>query len=254
MSARFALDLPDVAYVRDGNPRPIAREIRAGQAITATPRDIRGLVDLYDDEIAYLDEELGQLFAMIDARGLRERTLVILAADHGEHFLEHGYVGHCRQLFDVVVRTPLLVWPPGASSGRRSDASVANLDIAPTILDYLGIEAPRTFYGRTLRPLIEGSEQPSHRLTFATMGTLSAASDGRFKLIRDIATGEEQLYDRRADPGETVDRLADFRAEQARLAPALTDWIHEQHLDTPARAMKRANEYEMKLRALGYIE
>ena len=85
-------------WVKAGDPDPIDRALAAGQPSPATPEDLRMLVDLYDDEIAYWDSELRPLFDGLDRRGLRQSTLIILAADHGEMFLEHGDIKHCRQL------------------------------------------------------------------------------------------------------------------------------------------------------------
>lgn len=140
-----------------------------------------------------VDAQIGEGFAALDAHGLRDETLVILAAGHGEMFLEHGEIGHCRELYDDVVHTPLVLWGPGGS-GRRVRAPVANLDVVPTILDYLRIPIPPGLAGRSLRPLVEGADAlPPQVAVCASMLTQVAASDGRFKLVRDVANGAERL-------------------------------------------------------------
>jgi arylsulfatase A-like enzyme len=251
---RFATHLPAADWVRNGDPKPIEAAIRHQRPVRATPEEVQGLVDLYDDEIAYVDAQIGQVFAALDAHGIRDETLVILVADHGEMFLEHGDIGHCRELYDSVVHTPFVLWGPGGS-GRRVRAPVANLDVVPTILDYLRIPIPSGLAGRSLRPLVEGVDAlPSRAAVCASMLTQVAASDGRFKLVRDVANGAERLYDRATDPGETTDRRAELTGDRDRLAVPLDAWIVAEHATSPARTVEDAKQFEQRLRNLGYVE
>jgi len=86
------------------------------------------------------------------------------------------------------------------------------------------------------------------------MLTQVAASDGRFKLGRDVATGAGRLYDRATDPGETSDRRAELPGDRDRLAAALDAWIAAEHASSPERTVEDANRFEQRLRDLGYLQ
>lgn len=129
--------------------------------------DLARAIDLYDGEIAAVDDALGRLFAALDSLGLAERTLVILTSDHGEEFRDHGSFGHAHTLYDELLRVPLVVRAPGAMSppaGKGATSQVATMgatpgtirgdvattvDLAPTILGWAGVtkEAVRTAVG-----------------------------------------------------------------------------------------------------------
>jgi arylsulfatase len=109
---------------------------------TPPPEDVRRyLSSLYDAGIAALDRDLGELFTELDRRGLLERSVVVLTADHGEEFFEHGLALH-RQLYRECTAVPLLVRPPGGTAPRRVSTAVGLVDVAPTILDLAGIQRP----------------------------------------------------------------------------------------------------------------
>lgn len=98
----------------------------------------------YDSEIAYTDHHIGVLLSALDELKLRESTLVVLTADHGESLGEHDYVGHGRHLFENIIRIPLVVRLPGAvPAGRVISSPVSILDIGPTILDLTVEKLPR---------------------------------------------------------------------------------------------------------------
>src|SRR4029079_15418546 len=108
-------------------------------------------------EIRYFDSQLAALLRAVAAAGLAGDTLVVVAADHGEEFLEHGEIKHCRTVFDTSIRTPLVLRVPGLGH-RAIRARAQNRDSAPTLLAYLGVDASGLgLEGRSLRPAIEGS-------------------------------------------------------------------------------------------------
>ncbi len=251
---------PDKLFIRKGDPNPIAAWLYAGKPNPhATPEDLQYLVDLYDDEIAYFDGRLAEILDSLRKSGLLDESILIFSADHGEEFLEHNHVKHCRTLFDTSIHTPLLVRVPGLPP-RTLDAPVSNVDLAPTLLDLLDLDAkPLQAVGRSLRPLLEeGKDDPKAppRLQFAIAGPLRSVSDGRYKLIQDLGDkGSSVLYDLQADPGETTDVLRQQRQAFFRLRKALGAWLQQTEGNMAAGlSLKQANEAEQKLRSLGYLE
>jgi arylsulfatase A-like enzyme len=252
-SRRWAMARPEKSWVRQGDPNPIGEAIYKGAPDPgATAADLSHLIDLYDEEIAFFDTQFAELLAALRRRGVLERSILLLASDHGEEFLEHGDIKHCRNVYDTSIRTPLIVAAPGVAPARRS-AGAQNLDIVPTLLDYLGIATDGyDFAGRSLRPAMEG-EARVNPVQFASQGPLRAATDGRFKLITDLGARRAWLYDLTSDPGERVDVLAQSRRAYAALEQALEAWLERSEGDQSA-TLALARETEQQLRALGYLE
>jgi arylsulfatase A-like enzyme len=253
---RFALSGSDKRFVRRGDPTPIAETIYSGARDRGvTPADLRHLSDLYDEEIAYFDSQFPDLLAAIREAGLLEDSIVVFTADHGEDFLEHGHIKHCRTVFDTSIRTPLILRVPGVEP-RTIEAPVENLDIVPTLLDYVGIDAAGfRFEGRSLRPVIESRAEGAPRHQFASQSRFRSASDGRFKLIHDLAEGTFQLYDVAADPKETADVLRRERRSFHHLRERMTAWLARTEGEGAAgESLRKAEEAEAKLRALGYLQ
>ncbi len=118
------------------------------------PEMAERLHELYRGEIEYLDENFGKLLAKLDAEGLYDDTVIVLTADHGEEFNEHGGFWHGLTLYDEQIRVPLLIkWAKGGERPNRgADSGIARLiDVGPTILGTAGIEIPETMQGIDLR-------------------------------------------------------------------------------------------------------
>src|SRR6185436_12366336 len=173
---KFAHGRPAEEWLRLGNPNPIGDWLYNGKPNPGlTPADLRFLKDLYDEEIAYFDARFGELLAAMRAAGRLDDSLVVFASDHGEEFLEHGHIKHCRTLFDNSIRVPLLLKIPGVAA-KTVSRPVQNLDLVPTILDYLGIEAGSAFEGRSLRAVIEeDSPAAASELQYGMQGALRSA-------------------------------------------------------------------------------
>jgi arylsulfatase A-like enzyme len=251
---RFARGSPDKRFVRRGDPTPIEETVYRGAPDRGvTPADLRHLSDLYDEEIAYFDSQFPVLLTALRETGLLDDSILVFAADHGEDFLEHGHIRHCRTVFDTSIKTPLILRLPGVAP-RTITAPVQNLDIVPTLLDYAGIDAAGFgFEGRSLRALIEKGEEPPHQ--FAAQAMFRSASDGRLKLIHDIRDGRFWLYDLAADPGETTDVLARERRSFHGLRETMTAWLaRTEGAGAAGESIRKAEEAEARLRALGYLQ
>ncbi|HVT60230.1 MAG TPA: sulfatase [Thermoanaerobaculia bacterium] len=252
---RFAFGHPAKRFVQQGDPNPIANWLyRGGPDPGLTAEDLRYLVDLYDDKIAFFDTQLDLLLRAIRRAGLLDETILVFAADHGEEFMEHGQIKHCRTVFDSSVRVPLLLRIPGGGRGRELATPAQNVDILPTLLDYLGVPAAGfAFAGRSLRPAIEGTALASS-YQWSAQGTERGVADGRFKLVFDLATRHFALYDLAADPGERRDVLRDHRGDAQRLRRAMANWIASSEGSAAGDSVRQAAEAESRLRSLGYLE
>jgi len=215
---------------------PVGR-LRGGESIhdlrkmgpSLSAEEVEFLESVYDEEIRFTDAGIGRLLAALAKRGLEDDTLVIVTADHGEEFFSRGWLGHTRTLYEEVIHVPLVIRVPGGGGrGRAVGAPVSLVSLAPTILDYLGIDAPDAgFQGPSLRPLIDGSRDvdlPPVRseVRFIVLGPDSplaekaafkqAVIDGRYKLIKDFREQTYELYDLERDPGER-ENLASSRPD-----------------------------------------
>lgn len=177
----------------------------------------------YDGEVRYADDEFGRILRVLEGK---PNTIVIISSDHGEEFFEHGGVDHGHTVYEELLRVPLIVKLPDSEPGRVN-MPVDTIDLAPTVLDYLGIGAPSSMQGRSLLPAINGSgcERPS----FAGPTQLKGSSKEAVyykgeKLIYDYRYREAAAwYELAADPGESWPRPpSDFEAEK--LWEMLTDW------------------------------
>lgn len=168
--------------------------------------EFRAAIDLYDGEIAYSDAQFGRLLNALKARGLYEDTLILVVSDHGEEFGEHGGTIHGKTLYEEVLKVPMILRLPGGRlKGECRHAVLEMVDIAPTILDCLGLPAEHRFQGQSFKDLIE-TGQSAPRMGYASLVNLSYSiravrSQGQ-KYIRDLSGGWESWFDLEADPGE----------------------------------------------------
>lgn len=253
---QFAGDGEGLAdWLRIGDPNPMAEALyKRSDPSLATPEALAHLTDLYDDEIAYWDSLLGRLVGNLEHRGVLDETILVVLSDHGESFYEHGALRHCRSVWDSEIKTPLLVrLPPALAAGppRRIASQAANLDVVPTLLDYLEIPAePFDLPGRSLRPAIAGGsgDRPP---VFSAWHGLRAVHDGRFKLIAHERSGRLWLFDVEHDPGETEDLSPTDPREVGRLKGHLRVWLAQTRAERPAGGEEAAME---RLRNLGYVQ
>ncbi|HEX6199268.1 MAG TPA: sulfatase, partial [Thermoanaerobaculia bacterium] len=159
---------------------------------------------LYDSGIAYTDRQLGRLIGRLDERGLLDRTLLIVTADHGEELWDHGLWGHGRAMLEHQIRVPLIVRVPPAmrealdlSEGPEVIRQQVRLvDLYPTILDLLGVPLEHEVQGRSLRPLLAGRRLASapafsESVYWGPMEVKSLRAE-RFKYLRGIPKEPEE--------------------------------------------------------------
>jgi arylsulfatase A-like enzyme len=178
-------------------------------------------VDRYDAEIASADEGLGEIVKTVRAQ--RPGTVVIVAADHGEEFGEHGGRYHGTTVYEEQVRVPLVVSAPGLLQPRKVSAPVQLVDLLPTVLAGLNIPRPARVRGADLGPLLAGlpppvpaSPSPGPSLpgfAFAETDTQTMLARGGLRLVCARRIGACALYDVERDPGELTDVSAAHPAE-----------------------------------------
>jgi choline-sulfatase len=219
--------------------------------------------DPYDGEIAFTDSQIGVLLSGLRGMGLEKNTLVVLTADHGEGLGEHSERTHGFFLYDSTVLVPLIVRAPGAiKPGQVFDQQVRTIDLAPTILELAGLDAPSTMQGASLAGALRGEEElhdrPAYMETFRTFYSynwheLVGIRTPRWKYVR---APEEELYDLATDRGE----LQNLAGEESDVVSQMELSLQrlEKELGAGAdlyRARDLASDPEMarKMRALGYL-
>jgi arylsulfatase A-like enzyme len=220
-------------------------------------------VGLYEQSLQYLDTQIGRLMYYLEKLGYDSNTIIILLSDHGEEFLDHGRWGHWESnLYDEILRVPLIIQMPGWSGNQVIRRQVRLLDLMPTILDLCGCPLPNDLMGVSLAPLwtqreteyqvevaiSEMRRDPWHRIAVRTEA---------FKYIWDSKRpNQPDLYDLRADPGEKQNVHDRFPQEVNRFQAAVDAHRLQVAATEPAIAVPKLEldeEVASRLRDLGYL-
>lgn len=216
----------------------------------------------YDRKIRYTDDQLRSFFDALDKRGVLDRALVVIAADHGEEFFEKGRWGHSKALTNTLVRVPLIFrLPERCAAGRVVGDVVGNIDVLPTVLDLLGVPVPPGPQGRSLRPAWEaGGNLPA---TPVYGETRRSGRDLRYlidpaldrKLVLDRNAGTVSLYALSTDPAEENDLAENFPEQTADLKRRLLTLVESTRRRDVAGAKGTISERDAaRLESLGYLE
>lgn len=149
---------PEYEGTIDGSVKTIDR-ISAEKTVLNSA-DLNHIVSLYDGCIHYVDDQLAKILDAVKTSGVEKDTLLIITADHGENlYRPQSYFGHDASIHDDVLKVPYIMKFPGKIREKaRIDRIVESVDVAPTILDFLGIRVPGYFEGRSLRPLLRSGK------------------------------------------------------------------------------------------------
>ena len=225
------------------------------------------LSDGYDNSIRWEDQQIGEILAMLYRLDLAEKTLVVVASDHGEAFGEHGLEGHARDVHAEVTLTPFLIgFPFRLEPGVVIEEPTQNVDVFPTIMDLVGLEGVPETDGRSLVPWLLGEAIPDYPgQDFAHLDRTWGRTDkdpdpvlavrqGDHRLIHDVNNPDRDLlYDVKSDRGETRNIASEATAVLNTLRS-----VAEAHLASPPAWDGGAPEIELdemslrQLRALGY--
>jgi arylsulfatase A-like enzyme/Tfp pilus assembly protein PilF len=209
----------------------------------------------YDGEVAYVDLLVGELIDALSRYGESEETIVVVTSDHGEALNDHGEPTHGLFLYDSTVLVPLIIRLPNQkAAGLDVSEQVRLIDVAPTILELVGIATPASFEGKSLLPHLsgEGSARPAYsetfvpRFHFGWQELHAVRSDG----YKYILAPRPELYLVNADPGE-IENLLESRPTQAEALRAELEEIRGQ--GGALRPGELSGEARRQLQSLGYI-
>jgi arylsulfatase A-like enzyme len=246
--------------------------------VTLSDSELRLLRGLYRAEIAYVDEQLAALRDALREVGELEGTVFVVTADHGENVGDHGMMDHQYCLYDSLVHVPLVFSGGSFEDGGDLTGLVSLVDLAPTLLDEAGVEAPvarESFQGVSVHPDADSEPrkfvvseylepQPSMTALERNLGdlpehlrqydrSLQAIRTESHKLVRG-SDGSQELYDLEADPGETTDVSAGRPSVVDDLATMLDDWLASfEHADTD-ESVTISGDRKERLEHLGYLQ
>lgn len=229
--------------------------IEALPELTSIDRESIGI--RYDEEIAFVDQEVGRLLQFLVEDGVWSDTLVILTSDHGEELFDHGGFEHGHSMFQELLRVPLVLWGPGVQGGREP-MPVSLVDLAPTILAATGVATENELAGVSLWDATQKGRSSPRRELLAE-NTLwgrerQAIVAWPYKLILDPKSNQVQLFNLESDPRESRDIAREKVEVTLELERRLQD--RQSMLDSgPAEdGVALSEEMEEELRALGYLD
>ncbi len=255
-------DLPQSAWLTRLRQLPTGKQTeelaaRARQNDESARAEFRAVVDLYDGEIAFTDEQIGRVLHRLVELGVENQTVVAFTADHGEEFLDHGAWGHSHTLFDELIHVPLILRYPGqAEPGGVRSQLVRTLDLAPTLLTLAQLEVPKTMAGRNLLALDRArpEKDPPAVSVLTKTRQFSIESEG-FKLITAPRAGALLLFNLAEDSGEQHD----LAATEPRRVEALQGALEKTLGALPQGASTEVRDHMLdratreQLEALGYV-
>jgi arylsulfatase len=244
---------PDYRGAIQGRP-DILKAIDDGE-MQIDARDLAHLVAQYQENLLYADYQVGRLIDSLRSRGLLDKSLLIIASDHGEAFQEHGRMLHNSTVYEEMIHVPLIIrFPPGSANLPPTRSDVVELtDLLPTILDFLQIPPPEGIHGASLLNRRGESEAAGGvaRSWTSLMPTLYAGlTTSNRKLIHNLSSGNTELYDLRHDPNERQD-LSKQEQDLTRQLMALLQSMEPSASE--AREKQMDEKTLRRLRSLGYI-
>ena len=212
-----------------------------GREIALNETDAPLVRAMYDSGVAYMDEKIGGLLRELEAGQVARPTVVVFTSDHGEALLEHGLAGHI-DLYDHTLLVPLVIaLPDGRGAGVRVKRQVRLIDVLPTVLEVLGLEAPVACDGVSLLPFLEDSQAAVPEVAWSYSSApsygVSLRLDSGQKYIFNNSIWpphrhHEEFYDLNVDPFEYHDLSRDDR----RVEPFRG--LMRRHLETSASALR----------------
>lgn len=208
-----------------------------------TPQIVDVLESLYDGEVAAVDAELQALFGELEQRGMLARSVVVITADHGEEFKEHGRMAHGHALFNESIRVPLIVLAPGLEAGKVIENNVSLIDVAPTILALAGLPAQPSFEGQSLVPMIT-----AHSPLEWVLSLTSAPPDVITELPKTGSAMDIRAHSRALLRGPNK-LVMELRGPERTEVPELFNLLDDPGEMSPSRPMSPALETALQTRS-----
>lgn len=216
----------------------------------------------YRGEVEYMDHQLGLFFDFLKKEGLYNKCLIIMAGDHGESLGQHGESSHGFFIYEPTVHVPLIIRAPFAFPARRVENFAELVDIAPTILDALGISVPSSYQGESLLGLMFGSKEREKNVAYTETyyprlhyGWSELKGFYYNKKWKYILAPRDELYDIRKDKWEKDNLALKQSAQARRVKTRLQAFVEKGSKDArdPGEAANVDKEDLQKLAALGYL-
>ncbi len=248
---RFTSDFEDRFALPVVGPRRIRKRAKS---ISSAERAF--IANAYDEEIAFVDQELGRFFETLQKRDLWNRLLIILTSDHGEELFDHGGFEHGHNVHQELLRVPFLIWGPSVRPERHT-GPVSVVDLPNTVLTAVGVNPLASSAGHSLWPVLVGKEKIPRRSIIAE-ATLygperKAIIRWPLKLTLEEGTGHRRLYDLLQDPQEQLD-LAELEGDAVEvLTEELNNALKAARSGARAEEVPLDEEMLRELRSLGYV-
>jgi arylsulfatase A-like enzyme len=232
-----------------------------------SPAQRHHYIELYERAVQYTDSQVGRLLKHLSGLGQADNTIIIVVSDHGEEFLERHHWGHPEiNLYDEIVRVPLIIYLPGYPGGQVLKRQVRLLDIMPTVLDLCGCPFPTTMEGNSLVPLWNGDETlyngdiaiSERWRDQGDINHIVSIRSEHFKFIwNDRFPQQPKLFDLKNDPGEKLNVAEEYQDILDQFQTLLSLHLKktgQTELAGPVIMPKLNEKMISRLRDLGYIE
>jgi len=212
----------NISWVSD--PFTKIRLLFWGRVNKSDPDDMKHLIALYDNTIRRSDSFFGNFLQHLNSLGLLDHTIIIVTADHGEEFYEHGGIVH-EKLYDETIHVPLLIYVPN-SKPRIISNQVGLVDITPTVLSILGLPEPQYIDGRSLKFLMENpNSSDPNQLLYSEFLTQRTVRTPEWKLIKTVNQSTSyEFFDLKNDPGEKINLDGKGNPKENELKEILENW------------------------------
>jgi len=255
--------------------------------IKLNKRDLQHIEALYKGEVSYVDKAIGTLMDYLKDIGAYKNTIIVVTADHGEAFGEHEhYFGHSLQLYDPSIMVPLIFTNKKTLPLNRTiDTQVESIDIIPTLLEIIGLEAPKEMEGKSLMSLIDKRKKKTLYLEKAFSETQNMRWGGlilkdnleqaeeihkkvksgeeisrcirtpkwKFILSRKSSSRADELYDMKDDPKENINLIYEDMGTAEHLKKDMENWMKGEAKSAREESAPMDNETLETLKSLGYI-
>ena len=219
-------------------------------------RDLEHIIALYDGEIASTDEHIGKLLQALQGWNIDEKTVIVVVADHGEGFFDHGQKTHGVTLYNEEIHVPFIFYIPSLEQAKTIEHSVSTVDIVPTLCNLLKINHPMGTDGTSLLPFINSNGDLSRDEVYAELWhKLIAVIRDEWKLIYNTETGEFQLFNLKNDYREKNNLIQIDTNKAEEMKQMVLNFLLKKKAIAAKSAKTKLDEQILEqLKSLGYIK